>query len=215
MTLNLFSLNTLAQTEPVKSDSTKQLYIVTKTDGAEFYGYIISDDGRELLLETINIGKLYITKSDIKSIKKIENTTTTVNEDGTVEEYQEFRDVGPFTTRAYFTTNALPIKKGENYALIHLYGPEVHFGVKDNLSLGVMSSWIASPIAVAAKYSFYQEENTSVALGSIVGSSGYLLNSQGFFGLHWLTATKGTGQKNISVSGGISYASTGDWFDDG
>jgi hypothetical protein len=165
-------------------------------------------------LETKNIGKIYINKSDIKSIKEIKATTITLDKDGSVETYAEYRDVGPFTTRAYFTANAIPMEKGENYALIHLYGPEVHFGVKENLSLGVMSSWIASPIAVAAKYTFYNKDNTSLAFGNIVGSSGYLMNAQGFFGLHWLTATSGTPGKNMSVSAGVSYANLGnDWFD--
>jgi hypothetical protein len=102
------------------------------------------------------------------------------------------------------------MKKGENYAMIHLYGPEIHFGVTDKLSLGVMATWIASPIAVAAKYSIYQKENTSVALGSILGSSGYLFGGTGFFGLHWLTATKGKAGKNISLSAGLSHFNLGD-----
>jgi hypothetical protein len=207
---NSFTL--YAQADTATKDSTRAFYLVTKNGGGEVYGYILSDDGREILLETKNIGKIYIAKTDISSIKEIKETSVTVANDGSVDTYQEYRDVGPFTTRYYFTTNALPMKKGENYALIHLYGPEVHFGVTDKLSLGVMASWIASPIAVAAKYSLYEKDNTSLALGTIVGSSGYLLNAQGYFGLHWLTATKGKAGKNVSISGGMSYASLGrDW----
>ena len=51
------------------SDTTKkQLFLIRKTDGNELYGFIISDDGREILLETKTIGKVYINKSDIKEI---------------------------------------------------------------------------------------------------------------------------------------------------
>jgi hypothetical protein len=46
--------------------------------------------------------------------------------------------------------------------------------------------------------------------GTIVGSSGYLLNAQGFFGLHWLTASKGDRMRNISISAGYSYANLAD-----
>lgn len=190
-------------------DSTKQLYLVTKTDGGEYYGYILSDDGREILLETTAIGKIYINKSDIKQIKKLEEDAQ-IGSDGSLE--KEFRSEGPFTTRYYFTTNAHPIKKKENYALIHLFGPEVHFGVQDNLSIGIMSSWIASPIAVAAKYTIKNDDNVGVAAGSIVGSSGYLLNAQGFFGLHWLTVSKGDRKSNISFSAGYGYANTANWI---
>ena len=34
--------------------------------------------------------------------------------------------------------------------MIGLQGPEVHFAVSDNLSLGIMATWIASPLALAA-----------------------------------------------------------------
>lgn len=65
----------------------------------------------------------------------------------------QYIQAGPFSTRYSFTTNALPIVKGENYALVNLYGPEVHFALSDQFSLGVMSTWIASPLILAAKYS--------------------------------------------------------------
>ena len=188
------------------SDTTKkQLFLIRKTDGNELYGFIISDDGREILLETKTIGKVYINKSDIKEIL---NTKKSVSVDSIDDEsYTEFRDSGPFTTRYYFTNNALPVKKGEDYAMIHLYGPEIHFSLNDKLSFGVMSTWIASPIALASKYSLYSDGNNHVALGTILGTSGYLGIADGgvFGGLHWLTFTKGDRLKNISFSAGYGY----------
>ena len=162
------------------SDTTKkQLFLIRKTDGNELYGFIISDDGREILLETKTIGKVYINKSDIKEII---NTKRSVNVDSIDDEsYTEFRDSGPFTTRYYFTNNALPVKKGEDYAMIHLYGPEIHFSLNDKLSFGVMSTWIASPIALASKYSLHSDGNNHVALGTILGTSGYLGIADGVF----------------------------------
>ena len=188
------------------NDTTKrELFLVRKTDGNELYGFILSDDGREILLQTKTIGKVYIYKSDIKEIiytnrkiglEAVEN-----------ESYTEFRDSGPFTTRYYFTNNALPVKKGEDYAMIHLYGPEIHFSLNDKLSLGVMSTWIASPIALASKYSLYSKGNNHIALGTIIGSLGYLGIGDGglFGGLHWLTYTKGDRLSNISFSAGYGY----------
>ena len=158
----------------------------------------------EILLETKTIGKVYINKSDIKEII---NTKRSVSVDSIDDEsYTEFRDSGPFTTRYYFTNNALPVKKGEDYAMIHLYGPEVHFSLNDKLSFGVMSTWIASPIALASKYSLYSDGNTHVALGTILGTSGYLgIADGGVLKLHWLTFTKGDRLKNISFSAGYGY----------
>lgn len=92
--------------------------------------------------------------------------------------------------------------------MIGLQGPEVHFAVNDNLSLGVMATWIASPIALAAKYSFESksESKTHFALGTIMASSGYLLQAQGFGGIHWATVTQGDRKSNVSFSAGYAYA---------
>ena len=124
------------------TDSTK--YLIVKNDGNEYVGQILSDDGREVLIETKSLGKIYIPKSDIKSMRPIN-----YNEDISKGEVST---AGVFTTRYQFTTNCFPIKKGENYAMINLYGPEVHFAVHKDFSVGIMSTWIGSPIALALKY---------------------------------------------------------------
>ena len=191
------------------ADTTKkQLYLVTKTDNAEFYGYILSDDGREILLETKTIGRIYISKSVIKLIKPIQESSIKTNIN---QSYTDYRAQGPFTTRYYFTNNALPIEKNENYAMINIYGPEIHFAVEDNLSVGIMASWIASPIAVATKYAFYSKNNTHLSAGTILASSGYLLNAKGYGGLHWVTANQGDRMKSVSLSLGYGYADLADF----
>ena len=130
-----------------QNDSTKTEKVVVVTyDGKERVGIIEKDDGREILLNTESLGKIYILKIDIKKIIPFEELDIEVF-DG------DYRSAGSFTTRYYFTTNALPIKKSEDYAMVHIYGPEVHFSVTNNLSVGLMSSWIASPIVLALKYS--------------------------------------------------------------
>ena len=180
------------------STDSKKLVLITKNNGGEFIGEIISDDGREILLMTTTIGKIYINKSDISGI-------TSVDEKSTTKIGGEFRAEGPFTTRYFFTNNSLPLKKNEHYAMIQLYGPEVHFSVSDKLSLGVMASWIASPIALASKLCLYSKNNIHISLGNILGNSGYIEQGKVFGGLHWLTITKGDRMKNISFSAGYGY----------
>jgi hypothetical protein len=172
--------------------------LITKNNGGEFIGEIISDDGREILLMTTTIGKIYINKSDISGI-------TLVDEKSTNKVGSEFRAEGPFTTRYFFTNNSLPLKKNEHYAMIQLYGPEVHFSVSDKLSLGIMASWIASPIALASKLCLYSKNNIHISLGNILGNSGYIQQGKVFGGLHWLTITKGDRMKNFSFSAGYGY----------
>lgn len=194
--------------QEVTSDSTKkELYVIVRHDGVEYVGEILSDDGREVLILTEELGKIYLPKYDIQSITKI------VDEENVV--FGEYRQDGPFTTRYSFTTNALPIKKGENYALINLYGPEAHFALSDQFSLGVMSSWIVSPLVLAGKYTFKtNNEKINLSLGSLMGTSGYLNNFRGYGGLHFANLTVGSRSKNITFSGGYAHLVTGsrDYF---
>ncbi len=206
-TISLFILMIISVTDAKAqnggSDSTKT-YLVVKNDGTELIGKILSDDGREVLLVTEALGKIYIPKSDIKSIKAIENKKEIVA--------GQYIQAGPFSTRYTFTTNALPIKKGENYAMVNLYGPEVHFAITDQFSLGFMSTWIASPLIVAAKYSFKtSNEKLNFSVGTLIGSTGYLNNFRGFAGLHFANVTYGTRAKNITFSAGYAYLKTGNY----
>ena len=181
---------------------TNKLFLIKKTDGGEFIGEILSDDGREVLIMTKTIGKVYIRKENISLITQTNETNKSAIE---IEETGEFRAEGPFTTRYYFTNNALPIKKGENYALINLFGPEVHFAVSDKLSLGIIASWIGSPVTLVSKLSVFSKNNVHFSIGNIIGSSGYLAQGRVFGGLHWGTLSVGDRMKNISFSAGHGY----------
>ncbi len=191
------SLNSFGQ-----SDTSKVKHVIIKHNGNEFIGVILSDDGREVLIETDKMGKVYIPKSEIKEIKLIENERDI--------SYGEFNDAGPFTTRYAFTTNALPIVKGENYALVNLYGPEVHFAVSNHLNVGIMASWIGSPIALALKYTIPTEnKKLNFSLGTVTGSSGYLNNFRGFGGLHFANMTYGDRKANITFAAGYAHFQSG------
>ena len=194
-----FSAMSFSQVEEV-TDSTK---IITMINGEVRVGEIISDDGREILFLSKDIGKVFILKQDIKSIRPFKP------EVGEIVDGDYFVN-SPFNTRYYFTTNARPLKKGEDYAMIHLYGPEVHFSVNERLSIGVMTSWIASPFVLAGKYSIpTKNPNLNFGLGTLLGSSAFLNSFRGFGGLHWGMATFGDETQNFTVSLGYSYANLG------
>lgn len=186
-----------------------QLYHIIKTDNSEYIGNIISDDGREILIKTSNLGKIYIPKSQIKKIEEIEDEKSILR--------GEYNDAGPFVTRYTFTTNALPLKKGSNYAIINLYGPEAHFAVADNFSVGVMTSWIGSPFVLALKYSIKtNKENVNFSLGTLLGTSSYVNSFKGYGGLHFGNITFGDAKKNMTFAAGYGYISSGNtYYDNG
>jgi hypothetical protein len=189
----LFSYVLVAQEE-----ADTNLYRIVKFDGVEYIAKILNDDGREVLIETESLGKIYIPKSQIKSIVKIEFVHRIIQ--------GNYIDEGPFTTRYAFTTNALPIRQGENYAMINLYGPEVHFALSDNFNVGLMTTWIGSPIAVAMKRSFTSNnENINFSLGGLFGTSGYINSFKGIGALGFGNITFGDRIKNLTLAGGYLF----------
>jgi hypothetical protein len=165
-------------------------------------GQILSDDGREVLIETKSLGKIYIPKSDIKSMRPLDYAEDVAK--------GEVSTAGVFTTRYQFTTNCFPIKKGENYAMLNLYGPEVHFAVHKDFSVGIMSTWIGSPIALALKYTRgTANPKINYGVGTLLGTSGYFNQGKGYGGLHWGMITYGDRRNNATLSVGYGYFNPG------
>ena len=182
------------------SDST--LRLIEKNDGTKYIAIILSDDARELLIETETIGKIYIPKSEVKRITLIENQDEIKN--------GELLEESPFSTRYAFTNNALPIKRNDHYAMVNLFGPEAHFAVNDHLNIGVMSTWIGSPLVAVGKYTIpTSNKKVNFSIASMFGTTGYLNGFKGFGGLHWGTFTYGNRKNNISFSAGFGYIRPG------
>jgi hypothetical protein len=76
-----------AQVNPVDTN----LYRVLKYNNQEYIGRIVSDDGREVLLETSALGKIFLVKSEIQSITIIHREIDFVGD--------EYRGIGVFTTQ--------------------------------------------------------------------------------------------------------------------
>jgi len=196
------SLNVKAAIMPesvlMDSIDNEQLYLVVKNNSIEYVGYILQDDGREILINTEKLGKIYIPKANILSIEKISDTRAIIR--------GEYFSSGPFVTRYIFTTNALPIKKGSNYARVNLYGPEVHFALSDNFSFGILTTWLVSPFVVSGKYSFSTKNpKLNFSVGTLMGNSGYLNNMKTWGGLHYGNVTYGTPKDNVTFGAGYGY----------
>jgi len=138
----------------------RKLSIVIKNDGTEFIGYIISQDERELLIETENIGRVVIPKHEIREIREV-----------TQRDMRDGVYVGNniFSSRYFLTTNGLSMNKGDHYALINWYGPEAHFCLADNFTLGGMTTWLGVPVILSMKYAIPVTRNFHIGLGVLGG----------------------------------------------
>ncbi|MEZ4829705.1 MAG: hypothetical protein R3C61_25985 [Bacteroidia bacterium] len=180
--------------DPNTGSEDKKAGIVLKNDGTEFVGYILSDDTREVLIETSELGKVIIPKHEIKSIKYIDaNDKLMINSVGR----------NRFASRYFLTTNGLPIEKGEDYAMFSIYGPEIHFAVSDNLSLGVMTTWMFAPLVGSAKYSVPLGKNINLGVGVLAGGIFYSF-APGVGALGYGSLTIGDRTSNFTVSAGYA-----------
>lgn len=106
-----------------------------------------------------------------------------------------------FATRYFIGTNALPIRKGEHYSLIHLFGPEAQFGVGKDLGIGLMTSWIGVPIVANFKKSWGLCPKVRFAIGGIGGTMSWVnWNVNGL--LPFASLTIGERTRNFSLSVG-------------
>ncbi|HNW97869.1 MAG TPA: hypothetical protein PKK00_05610 [Bacteroidales bacterium] len=191
------------QNDSLKANDTiiKKLYIVTKNDGAQYVGYILKNDEREVLIETKEMGKLYIPKYEIKKIEEVtEKNYSSTNYDG----------ADLFGTRYFINTNGLPTKrKDDSYVSINYYGPDINFCVGDNFSLGVMTTWACMPIVGYAKQSISLSENLNLGIGAYLGTLSWI-KPKYFGGMCFGSLTYGNRRNNIMASGGYAFASLED-----
>jgi hypothetical protein len=170
------------------ADTSAVIHKVIKQNGVAFVGKIISQDAREVLIETQDLGLIYIPKHEIREISEIKR-----GENGTNGEL--------FSTRYFLTTNGFPIKKGDNYVQWNLFGPDFQFGVADNFGVGVMTSWVGLPIIGTAKYSVHFGKNLCGGLGFLGGTGSWAYPKYGLL-LPFGFLTIGSRTNNINISAG-------------
>jgi hypothetical protein len=187
-------------TTPAGDTQVRKLSIVIKNDGTEFIGYILSQDEREVLIETQNIGRVAIPKHEIREIREVQQ--------------RDMRDgvyVGSniFSSRYFITTNGLSMKKGEHYALINWYGPEAHFCLANNFTLGGMTTWLGVPVILSMKYAIRVTDNLHFGVGVLAGTlSWYDFGSVGALG--YGSVTIGNHNNNLTFSAGYAGITNGD-----
>jgi hypothetical protein len=197
-------LAAFSPTRAQEVDSNRRLTIILR-DGTVYHGTLAYDDGREMKFNTEELGLLVLKKQDLRRMEDNDEASKTSS-----DTFVPVTKEGPFTTRYGITTNGFAIKKGENYGLVSLHGPEIHFAVTDRLNIGYMTTWAASPMAVSLKYTFTTDESpVQVSAGSLLMSSGFLQSMRGYGTLTFGNLTFGNRTKNVNFSGGYLYWQSG------
>ena len=202
------SNKTLAQTDSKLSYNSEfvgeicRLQTIPKIKGEsnQYIGRVLKDDGREVAIVDEFLGLVIIPKDEVLSLVVINE------EDLTVGSGISYVPKGAFTTRNVFTTNAFNIEKGKHYAMFNLQGPEFHLAINNHLNVGVMTTWIASPIALVSKYSFTNDDSkVKFSIGGIIGNSFYINQFSSNAGIGFATLTFGNRQNNFSISAGYGF----------
>ncbi len=190
-----FSLGSFAQSDTLEAqDST--LYCFVKTDGSELFGKIISQDPREFLILTEDNRKIIIPQHVVLRFFAV-NAKEVIRE-------RQLKEEDPFAKRYFLFSNALPVRKGEHYVQWNLLGPNLHFGIGDNLSAGVATTWLGVPIVGSIKKSWELNKRSQFAVGAIVGTGSYAAIESGG-AMPFATLSFGDSKSNISFTAG--YAS--------
>ncbi|MFT6849687.1 MAG: hypothetical protein ACJATA_000485 [Sphingobacteriales bacterium] len=192
--IGAFLISFVSNTSFAQNDtSNTETYIIVTNDGGEFIGKIISQDAKDVLIETKDRGQISIPKFQIKLMRIVEDKE--LDSQGNIK-FDE-----TFATRYFITTNGLPIEKGESYIQWNLYGPDFQFGVAKNFGVGIMTSWFGTPIIGSAKYTYNIAENLNGAVGALVGTGSWAL--PGFrMALPFTALTFGNRQINANLSAG-------------
>ncbi|HBB90955.1 MAG: hypothetical protein A2X22_07080 [Bacteroidetes bacterium GWF2_49_14] len=179
---------TMAAGAQNQTDTTSVQHKVIKQNGIAFVGKILSQDAREILMETNDIGLVYIPKHEVKEIIQIQQGEKPITG-------------GLFATRYFLTTNGFSIKKGDNYVQWNLFGPDFQFGVVDNFSMGIMTSWVGMPVIGTTKYSHQIADGIYGGIGFLGGTGSWAYPEYGLL-LPYGFLTLGNRMNNINVSAG-------------
>ena len=174
-------------------DSAKVYFAITKDNGQEIIARIIRQDARELEVITKDGRTIIIPQHIVTEIKAVDEKF--------VKEGVDYLGEDPYRSRYVITTNGLPIRKGQNYGQFTLLGPEAHFHLTDRFGVGVMTSWLGTPLIGTLKYSKSINDNLHLAAGTLIGTGSWIAPDYGF-ALPFGAITLGNGRYNINFSAG-------------
>lgn len=196
--INIVSNFSFAQTDSSQYSisKVKKIYIIKTVNGRVLTGTIIEDNENGIFLQSsdINMGKIRIPKYDIESMKEVE-AGSFVN--------GMYKPESLFSTRHAFTTNGLPMKKGDAYFhTFYFLFYDVEYAVSNEVSIGAMTSFYGAPFLLSLKYSKEIQKDLHLGLGLLAGPLLLFKPSTGFITVPYGSLTFGGRRNNFTLTGG-------------
>ncbi len=190
---------TTDNSNPSVTDST--IYTFKMNDNSELYGKIVKEDPRETTI-LLTDGRTVIIPSYLITSKTVANNSTKINGSYTFK--------NPHPSRYFYSPSALPMEKNELYIQsVYFLTAQVQFGITENFSAGITTSFLLSPVAITAKYSMKIDDKNHFAIGGLAGSFSWIDNET-YLGLGFASYTYGTTESNLTVAAGAAQITDSD-----
>lgn len=179
-----------AQEEPADPPKTE----VTMKNGEVYVGTIVEETDEQLILQTEN-GKLYLVKSNIKSLE-------------TLPVGFKYAFQTPNATRYFFSPSAKSLKKGEGYYQnVMVSGNFVNYGITDYLSVGGGLEFISLVTGDPILF-FTPKVGTSLGEKTAVSAGLFLIRTPDseYVGITYGSFTFGSDESNVTLGGGWAFS---------
>jgi hypothetical protein len=197
------------------ADTTLKYVVVELVNNTSITGKKVSDDGREIGIMTVDKGLILIPKYQIRTIT-VSATMPTVGGKRVFP--------NPHPSRYFYSPSGIPLKKGEGYIqAIYFLAYQGQYALTDHFSIGITSTFWASPFLVNMKYtntlhkSADGKKNIYLATGIQAGSLTYI-DPGTYLGIGYAGLTFGNAESNITINGGVlgeSYIGYSYYYDRG
>jgi len=119
----------------------------------------------------------------------------------------EYFSENPHASRYFYTPTGYGIKKGTGYVQT-IWGVyyQLQYGITDNFSMGVSTTFIGTPITLTPKYSFEINPKLHMAVGAQFGIETYSTGGGNpvLLGIGYTSLTAGSREDNLTF--GLGYA---------
>lgn len=196
--LLLGSLHASAQEVP--EENAAQRYVCLTLDSKVVRcGYLVSDDGREVTLNTPDMGMLIVPKVNV--LRMTDSPVGTMGNGGGNDiegsERMLSKDRALQATRYFFAPSAHTLKSGEGYASVSPYtGGNISYGLSDNIIGGLSASFLGAGFTFKAGAKLADGVNVSAGALYNLGWNGGTV----FF--PFANLTLGDENEHLTIGGG-------------